>query len=153
MIGTDGSGPTGRTDLPDPLVIAVVEDNAVDVELLRAAADRLPHHPVIRAFPTGTTAIEHIASDPTGTDLVLLDLNLPGVDGIEVLETLRGHPDLRHLPVVVLSSSKSEADIRQAYTAGANAYLGKPLGLAPMVDLLDGICRFWTMVVRPGRPG
>lgn len=76
-------------------------------------------------------------------DLVLLDLKLGGKSGFEVLEWMRGREDLRHLPVVVLTSSKGAADLRRAYDLGANSYLVKPVGFGHLQELVRGLGFYW----------
>ena len=81
-------------------------------------------------------------------DLVLLDLNLPRLDGREVLKTIKSDPALRHIPVVMLTSSDSERDIVKSYQLGANCYVTKPVGLESFRAIVNSIEEFWFTVVR-----
>ena len=81
-------------------------------------------------------------------DLVLLDLNLPGADGFEVLRAMRSNRRSRYIPVVVLSSSESYEDVRRAHEAGTNAYLVKPIGFSEFRDLLTSALAFWSGCAR-----
>lgn len=76
-------------------------------------------------------------------DLMLLDLNLPGIDGARVLAAVRAAPALRRLPVIVLSSSDAQADVHRCYEAGANCYVTKPIGIAAFEAVLQRIESFW----------
>ena len=142
------TGIDDRPDLWEP-VLVVVEDSEVDVEILRSAAARSPHCPEVVAYRTGEAAVEAILAEPTKVQLVLLDLNLPGLDGFEVLAALRTDPNTNPIPIVVLTSSAADTDIARASRLGANAYVLKPLGLAAHVELLDDLCRFWRRALRP----
>ncbi|HEY7281510.1 MAG TPA: response regulator [Actinomycetota bacterium] len=90
--------------------------------------------------------------DAPRPDLVLLDLNMPRMDGREVLAQIKGDPDLRTIPVVVLTTSEAEADIVKAYDLHANAYITKPVDLEAFLDAVRVVEEFWLTVVRlPGR--
>jgi CheY-like chemotaxis protein len=78
----------------------------------------------VEEFPNGETALERAASDPP-PDLVLLDINLPGLDGFEVLRRLRAHERTRKVPVIVVTSSQEEKDVQRAYESGANSFVSK----------------------------
>lgn len=136
---------------PREPVLVLVEDSEVDVEVLRSAAVRSAHCPEVVAYRTGEAAIAAILAEPDRVELVLLDLNLPGLDGFEVLAALRADPRTDLLPIVVLTSSAADADIVRANQLGANAHLLKPIGLAAYVELLDDLCGFWRRALRPGR--
>jgi CheY-like chemotaxis protein len=76
-------------------------------------------------------------------DLILLDLNMPRIDGREALAKIKGHPDLKHLPVVVLTASRAEQDIADAYALGANTYVPKPDSFDKLVSTVRALCEFW----------
>ena len=85
-------------------------------------------------------------------DLVLLDLNLPRLDGRQLLRTMRGDPELRRIPVVVLTSSDAESDIMQSYALGANCYIKKAAGVGRFESVTRSIEEFWLSVSElPGR--
>ena len=87
-------------------------------------------------------------------DLVLLDLNLPGIDGREVLEQIKGDPALAQIPVVILTTSRSEQDILAAYQNHTNCYIVKPLDLQQFIDVVHQIQQFWfTVVALPPKAG
>lgn len=138
----------GRTDDAD---ILLVEDNPGDIRLLREALDvtEIPHR--LHVVTDGNDALDFIYQragfdDASQPDLILLDLNLPQIDGHEVLNELKSDPKHGRIPVIVLSSSSEEGDIRRAYAAGANAYLTKPVDPNELVDRVELIKTFWFSV-------
>ena len=101
----------------------------------------------------GSTIREGKYADVPKPDLVLLDLNLPKMDGRQVLETIKGDPVLRRIPVIVLTSSEAESDIARSYDLHANCYMCKPVDLNQFLETVRQIEEFWLTVVRlpPGR--
>jgi CheY-like chemotaxis protein len=79
--------------------------------------------------------------------IILLDLNMPRMDGREALTRLKTDPQLKHIPVVILTNSKDDDDIMHAYELGASSYVLKPAGFHELVTLMDEICRYWFRVV------
>ncbi|WP_290811779.1 response regulator [Halovivax sp.] len=134
--------------------IVLVEDNPGDVRLIEEAfADAATAETAFRVFTDGTSAVEFfddLADSPEATfpDLLLLDLNLPRMDGFEVLEELRADPDLATLPVLVLTSSAAEEDVRDCYRRSANAYLTKPDSPDEFDRLVNAVERFWFKTAR-----
>jgi CheY-like chemotaxis protein len=82
-------------------------------------------------------------SDSTQPGIVLLDLNMPGIDGRETLRIIRNDPALRRIPVVILTTSAAEVDIAASYDAGANTYIVKPIAFSSLVHLFDRLCDYW----------
>ena len=127
--------------------ILLVEDSPDDVELTLIAFRRhnLANEVVVRT--DGPAALEYLHSGshdlPT---VVLLDLKLPGIDGIEVLRRIREHPTTRLLPVVVLTSSAQERDRLQAYELGANSFIVKPVDFEQFIDSARQIGMYWLML-------
>ena len=95
---------------------------------------------------SGLEAIERMTLSPV--DLVMLDLNMPDVHGIEVLRFIRGHQNLRALPVVVLTTSAAERDLLKSYDLHANAYIVKPIDLDQFIDVVQAIETFWFSIVK-----
>jgi two-component system response regulator len=131
--------------------ILLVEDNADDAELaLRALRKRGITVPV-RVSRDGAEAIEYFFGAGSGTSgetvripqIVLLDLKLPKVGGLEVLRRLRQDERTRAVPVVVLTSSREEADVRQAYLSGANSYIVKPVDFESFMEVVGMLCHYW----------
>ncbi|HSI06000.1 MAG: response regulator [Myxococcota bacterium] len=136
-----------------PLRILMVEDNAGDAEFAREALEGAVPTVAIDAVTDGAQAIAYLKRLPPFEnadlpDVVLLDLNLPKVDGREVLAEVKRDERLRRIPIVVLTSSDSEQDVRKSYELGANCYVTKPVGLAESVEALTTIARFWLSMVK-----
>ena len=129
--------------------IMLVEDNPVDLDLtLRAFAKRNMLNPIIVARD-GAEALSWIARWEAGESwptLILLDLKLPRVDGLEVLRQLKTHPALRTIPVVVLTTSDEDADIQKAYAIGANSYIVKPVDFDKFMDVAVQVELYWCVL-------
>jgi len=129
----------------------LIEDDPGDVLLTTEAFESSRVTNVVRVISDGAQAIEQLrASAATGTapDLILLDLNLPKVDGPEILEFVKGHPHLRRIPVVVLTTSAAEEDIVRTYDRHANAYITKPVDVARFLDVVRQIDDFYLTIVQ-----
>ena len=131
-----------------PCQILIVDDNDADIHLLERSFARLADPPAVRSVPDGAAALRLLRceGEHAGTplpDLVLLDLNLPGLGGHAVLAELKRDPELRRLPVIVLTTSNNPEDIRSCLDHHANAFVRKPFGLAGYRALADGIAAFW----------
>jgi two-component system, response regulator len=143
--------------MPDPIQILLVEDNPDDVELtLRAfrrqnLADKIA---VARdgeealAFVYGTGAFAH-RSDVEPPRLILLDLKLPKIDGLDVLRTLKADERTRRTPVVVLTSSREGRDLQQAYDIGANSYIVKPVEFDRFLEVARQLGAYWLLCNEP----
>lgn len=129
--------------------ILLVEDNPLDVDLtLRAFQRRKLANPVLVARD-GEEALAWIPRWESGDTLpvvILLDLNMPRVDGLTVLRTLKSHPLLRRIPIVVLTTSKEDRDIQVAYDLGVNSYIVKPLGFDDFMDVAQQIELYWCVI-------
>ena len=136
------------------LHILVIEDNPGDVRLIEEALKEgvANGHHVSRAAD-GIEAQKLLsregpyASAPV-PDLILLDLNLPGIDGRELLREIKATPKLKRVPVIVLSSSKAEEDILRTYELNANAYVTKPVQVDDFLRTIRSLEEFWTTVAR-----
>lgn len=115
--------------------VLLVEDNDADVLLFERAVARASRPFVVRTATDGEQALEILSGSRARPALILLDLKLPRKSGIEILEWLGARPDLKDVPIVVLTSSSEAEDIRAAYRLGARAYVVKPVGF----DLLKGL--------------
>lgn len=139
--------------LPEPIEILLVEDNPGDIRLAQRAFEKRNLVNGLRVVEDGQTALEYLEqkgeyTDTDSPDLILLDLNLPGIDGREVLEFIKSDPVLKRIPVVILTSSSAEEDIVRSYDQHANAYLTKPVDFDGLVDVVDRIDEFWFGVVK-----
>ena len=139
---------------PEQRPILLVEDNPVDVDLtLRAFARSAPPRN-IEVARDGEEALAWIPRWEAGAPLprvVLLDIKLPRVSGLEVLRKFREHPVSRELPVVVLTSSAHDQDIAQAYRHHANSYIVKPLQFEKFIDVAAQIELYWCSINRAPR--
>ena len=137
--------------------ILLVEDDADDLELaLRALTRHMPAEQ-IQVASDGVEALEYLLGEPDASRLdpalVLLDVRLPRIGGLDVIRRLRSTPRTRLLPIVLLTSSDEPSDILEAYAAGANAYVRKPIAFERFVDTIDSIAAFWLDVSVPPPPG
>ena len=136
-----------------PIQILMVEDNEGDVYLTTEAmkAAKVANH--LSVVRDGQEALEFLhrqgqyASAPR-PDLILLDLNLPRRDGRQVLADIKSSPELRTIPVVILTSSKAEQDVIKAYDLHANCYITKPVDFTSLMEVVKSIENFWLTVVR-----
>ncbi len=135
-----------------PIEILMVEDNPGDVRLTVEALKEGKVRNNLHTVPDGVQAMAFLrrqgqyAKVPR-PDLVLLDLNLPKMDGREVLAEIKEDPDLRRLPVVILTVSKAEQDILKSYNLHANCYITKPVDLDQFLGVVKSIEDFWLTVV------
>ncbi len=133
-------------EAPDVLV---VEDNPDDVELTLRALQRMHLTNPVRVARDGVEALEVLLGDGTTRPplprVVLLDLKLPRVGGLEVLARLRQEERTRTLPVVVLTSSRAEPDVKKAYSLGVNSYVVKPVEFEKFVDAVGRVGQYWLL--------
>jgi CheY-like chemotaxis protein len=139
-------------DVSRPISVLLVEDDPGDVVLIEGAFENNRVRNSLKIVGDGVEAMEHLrAADQERPDLVLLDLNLPRKDGREVLAEIKGDPDLRSIPVVVLTTSKAEEDILRSYDLHANAYVTKPVDFSRFIEVVRQIDEFFVTVVKlPG---
>ena len=133
--------------------VLIVEDSDEDFEAMRWAMRRLERDDPLERCRDGDEATDRLQDrDRPWPRLVLLDLNLPGTDGLEVLACIRRDPYLRALPVVVLSTSASEEDVNACYDLGVNAYLIKPVNFDRFTEQLRVTLDFWLDLARLPEP-
>jgi CheY-like chemotaxis protein len=97
----------------------------------------------IRVFESGNTLMHHVLRTGERPGLILLDRHMPGRDGHQTLQMLKQHPDWQTIPVAMFSSHASWEEMEACYRSGANSFLKKPLGLAPLKQLLETTCHYW----------
>jgi len=145
--------------VPDTKTIDVllVEDDPGDVLMTREAFEHNKLRNRLSVVADGVSAMEFLRKegehpDAPTPDLILLDLNLPRMDGREVLQALKADERLRSIPVVVLTTSEAEEDVVRSYSLHANAYVTKPVDFDRFIDVVRQIDEFFVEVVRlPGR--
>jgi CheY-like chemotaxis protein len=122
-------------------MIYIVDDSPTDIELTTIALEATGREIVVRSATDGKSALAMLRSGLGVPALILLDLKMPGMSGIEMLREIRADDRLRGLPVVVVTSSALESDKTEAIAAGASDYIQKPLELAKFSEDLDSILR------------
>lgn len=138
---------------PAPVEILLVEDNQADVRLTREALKDAKVANNLNVVNDGEQALDYLNrrgrfADTTRPDLILLDLNLPKLDGREVLASIKADSDLRRIPVVVLTTSSAEEDILRSYDLHANCYVTKPVEFDSFLKIVESIDDFWLSIVR-----
>lgn len=136
-----------------PIRVLLVEDNPGDADLTREMLETCKHAIEITLAIDGEEAVDYLMkhgrhSAAETPNLILLDLNLPRRSGAQVLAEVKKHPQLRTIPVVVLTSSDAEKDIAQCYQLGVNSYVTKPGDLSAYISNVESIVGFWLGVVR-----
>ncbi len=131
------------------LEILLVEDSPSDVRLIQEALKETPANVHITLARDGVEAMEHLRRSELGSvtrpDLVLLDLNLPRKNGREVLAEIKSSPALKSIPVLVMTSSRADEDVSDAYSLNANCYITKPSDLNEYVSVVRAIEGFWFL--------
>ena len=129
--------------------ILLVEDNPLDVDLtLRAFKRRKLVNPILVARD-GEEALAWVPRWEAGEIqpvVILLDLNMPRIDGLTVLRTLKAHPVLRRIPIVILTTSNEDRDIQTAYDLGVNSYIVKPVGFDNFMEVAQHIELYWCVL-------
>lgn len=140
-------------DIGKPIEILLVEDNAGDVRLTMEALKESKVRNTLNVVNDGVEALAYLRcsgkyKNASRPDIMLLDLNLPKKDGREVLEEIKQDDKLKEIPVVVLTTSKSEQDIVKAYSNHANCFITKPVDFGQFVEIIKTIEHFWFNVVK-----
>jgi two-component system response regulator len=137
----------------EPIVILLVEDNPADARLTAEGLKRAKVLNRLHVVEDGEEAVAFMRregrwADAPRPDIIFLDLNLPKMDGREVLTIGKEDPELAHIPVVVLTSSDADVDILKAYRAKANCYVKKPVMFQEFLNTIKLLDDFWLTVVR-----
>jgi len=137
----------------EPITVLLVEDEPAHVEIVRRNFEVIRIANTLKHASDGQAALDYLYrnnaySDPASSPrpgLILLDLRLPKIDGLQVLKTIKTDPGLKNIPVVILSTSASETDIAMAYANNANSYLVKPVDFTQFGDLLETLGNYWMV--------
>jgi two-component system response regulator len=135
-----------------PIEILLVEDSPSDAALTQEALENGKITNNLHRVADGVEAMEFLRregrfADAPRPDLIMLDLNLPRKDGREVLRELKGDPSLRIIPVIVLTTSRSDKDVLESYHLNANCYITKPVDFQQFIDVVKSVENFWLSVV------
>lgn len=136
-----------------PIQIFLVEDNEGDIVLIQEGFEDAKIHVSMTVARDGAEAIkklQKIATEEAGQlpDLILLDINLPKKNGHEVLEVVKNDPNLKKIPIIVLTTSTSDLDVCKAYDLHANCYIVKPIEIGEFIKVVTRIEDFWLTVVK-----
>lgn len=136
--------------------ILLVEDSLADAELALHGLSEYRLANEVQHVRDGVEALDYLhrrgdfANRPPGNPaVVLLDLKMPRLDGMEVLREMKGHAELRMIPVVVMTSSREEGDLLQTYSLGVNAYVVKPVKFPAFVEAVKQVGSFWALINEP----
>jgi CheY-like chemotaxis protein len=143
------------------LTILIIEDDQNDVLLLKKALVRAGVHNPIQVANDGAEAIKYLQGEGNYSDrshfpfpsVIFSDLKMPRMSGFDVLEWLRRHPQCSIIPIMILSASKEDQDVRKAYQMGTNAYLVKPATLNELQEMVKTAYDFWAHCEKPVIPG
>jgi len=142
------------TDPPAPFVILLVEDEAADAHLVEIALREHRIHTDLRPVSDGIEALAFLRQDGAAfahaprPNLILLDLNMPRMNGRELLAVLKADPDLRDIPVVVLTTSEAERDVSEAYKLGAAGFVTKPVDMEQFFAAIRQLHDYWFHLIR-----
>ncbi len=136
--------------MPNSLFILIAEDDADDRFLLQKALDELGHSDMkIEFVENGVELLEHldrIRTNQLGNKypkFILLDLNMPKMDGREVLKSIKNHEEFKKIPVIIFSTTKNQLEVKRCYDLGANTYIVKPVSFDLLVSKVDQIRTYW----------
>jgi len=143
-----------------PFRILLVEDNPNDIEITRRALEKGQLKNELTIARDGQEALDilfgHSGGRPSLPGLILLDLNLPRVDGREVLSRIKSDPVLRRIPVIVLTTSTREEDVVRSYDLGVNTFISKPVRFEDFIKVITAIQEYWIVIATlppAGAPG
>ncbi|MBN1953358.1 MAG: response regulator [Bacteroidales bacterium] len=132
--------------------ILIVEDNPIDLDLtLRAFAAKKLSNP-IQVARDGEEALGYMEKwkqCETRPVVILLDLNLPKIHGLDVLKKFKSHPDFKAIPIVILTTSSESSDLQEAYQSGANSYIVKPVDFGKFLEVANHIDLYWRVINKP----
>jgi len=140
---------------PSQVTILIADDDADDRVLARDALIESRVLNTVKFVEDGQELLDYLyrrgkyvdpASSPTAT-IVLVDLNMPRVDGRTAIAAIKSDPSLRHIPITVLTTSRAEEDIFRSYSAGVNSYITKPVSFVGLVQVMQSLSRYWFEIV------
>lgn len=144
------------TDSRKPIIILLVDDDSEDRMLAQEALTHIPMDHQVHAVPDGFTLMDYLRrqgafaelKDKPLPSLILLDLNMPGMSGMEALQEIKADPLFRRIPIVILTTSELKEDVQQSYDLGANSFITKSVTYNNMVEVVEEIGKYWLEVVQ-----
>ena len=144
-----------------PMVVLYADDDPEDRMLARDALEEAKSGNELRFVEDGEELLDYLCHrgrfngrNAPAPDIILLDLNMPKKDGREALREIKENPRLRHIPVIVLTTSKAEEDILRTYDLGVSSYISKPVHFDGLVEAMKALQRYWFEIVKlPARNG
>ncbi len=139
----------------NPGKMLLVDDDPNDIELIELALQELSCIRTLDVVNDGEQALRYLLREPAQARsdelprFVLMDLKLPKLTGIEVLQAIRNHPPVQHLPVVIMSSSAEECDLQACYNLGVNSYVVKPLDFQKFLEIAKQVGHYWMTINSP----
>ncbi len=136
----------------ESIEILLIEDSKADIRLTKEVFNQIDFNTSVHIITNGEDAVDFLfkkgefSGAPT-PDLIFLDLNIPKIDGRSVLKMIKEDEELRRIPVIVLTTSRNDEDLRTAYDYHANAYIIKPISYHEFTTLITRVCGFWCMEV------
>lgn len=130
-----------------PVKILLIEDNPGDVELVRIGFEEARVANELEVISDGQEGLDFIRRKVNLPDVILLDINLPKVDGFEILKAIRAQEETKEIPVIILTSSEAEQDVLKSYQYAANSYVSKPVDFDKFLDAVKSLEQFWFSVV------
>lgn len=145
-----------NSPIRQPIVILMADDDIDDQQLCKEAMEESRLINTLKCVNDGVELMEYLErkgefSDPEKSprpDLILLDLNMPRMDGRAALHEIKTHPRFRSIPVVILTTSKAEEDMLKGYELGAASYISKPVTFTGLVELMRSLGRYWLEIVQ-----
>ena len=142
--------------LGEPIMILMADDDAGDRMLTKRAFDRSHLVNELHFVEDGEQLVQFLRhegkdappNNPPRPGIILLDLNMPRMDGREALREIKSDPELRQIPVVVLTTSKEDEDVYRTYDLGANSYIVKPVTLEGLVEVIKTLGQYWFQIVQ-----
>ena len=127
------------------LDVLLIEDNLIEVMKMERAISSLGLNHIINVANNGEEALEILEDTQQWPDLILLDLNMPRISGIEFLMILKNNEDLKHIPTVILTTSDNQKDIDECYRIGVSGYIVKPLKYYDYIDKIQNVLSYWSI--------
>ncbi|WP_188149980.1 response regulator [Teredinibacter waterburyi] len=131
-----------------PIKVMLIEDNLADIELVKIGLESARMLVDMTVITDGNEALHYFTEGKAPPDLILLDINLPNVSGLEILKQLRKNDTYKTVPVIILTSSDAEQDVAIGYREHANSFITKPVDVNQFLDAIRSIENFWLSIVQ-----